>query len=278
MAKKEQNVNPSGGHTKIIFDRTDRVTIGKSSVIGSRKEQQDTIMTDVDYDYMSEGRAIAVLCDGMGGMQGGAIASQVAAANVFYGFHSMPDGMDIRTFYDKILTQVDEDVNSLRTNTGAPMRAGTTIVSAAVTEGLLYVANVGDSHCYLIRDGQLNLITQEHNLMMLLLERVADGEMTLEEARQDPKREALVSYLGMGGLRYRQITNPPLTLHDGDFIVLCSDGLYRSLSNNEISEVVLSRGTDVQGAADELTNLALSKGKRNQDNTSVVVLMYKILD
>lgn len=278
MEKRDRNVNMPSGHTKIIFDRTDRVTIGKSSVIGSRKEQQDTIMTDVDYDYMSDGRAIAVLCDGMGGMQGGAIASQVAAANVFYGFHSMPEGQDIRKFYEDILTQVDMDVHSLRTSTGAPMRTGTTIVSAAITEGYLYIANVGDSHGYLIRDGQLNLITKEHNLMMLLLERVANGEMTLEEARQDPKREALVSYLGMGGLRYKQVTDPPLTLKDGDYVVLCSDGLYRSVSNAEIANVVLSRGTDVQGAADELTSLAISKGKRNQDNTSVVVLMYKILD
>ena len=277
MENKDRNSNPSG-RTLIIFDRTDRVTIGKSSVIGSRKEQQDTILTGMDYDYMQDGRIIAVLCDGMGGMQGGAMASQIAASNVYYGFRAMPEGMDIRDFFDDILTHVDQDVHSLRTDTGAPMHAGTTIVSAAITDGLLYLANVGDSHGYLIRDGKLNLITKEHNLMMLLLEQVARGEITMEEARRNPKREALVSYLGMGGLRYRQVPDPPLALRDGDYIVLCSDGLYRSVSGNEILDVILSCETDVQSAADQLTELAISKGNKNQDNTSVVVLMYKVID
>ena len=78
----------------------------------------------------------------------------------------------------------------------------------------------------------------------------------------------------MGGLRYKQI-DPPRELRSGDYIILCSDGLYRTVSNEEIKQVVVDAGVDVQGAADALTELALSKRKPKQDNTSVVVLLYQ---
>ena len=261
--------------TKLLFDREDGVTIGKSSVVGSRREQQDVIVSDLDFDYMEKGRMIAVLCDGMGGMQGGAMASQICAGNLYHAFHTMPENMNICTFFEAILPHLDNDVYSLKGSDGERLRSGTTLVCVVLTEGHLYLCNVGDSHAYLIREGKLNLISEEHNYMMLLLEDVAQGKLTLKEARQNPRREALVSYIGMGGLKYRQITNPPLEMRHGDTVVLCSDGLYRTLPEQEILQIVRQNGTDVQQAATQLTAAAIAKAKRNQDNTSVVVMKYQ---
>ena len=70
------------------------------------------------------------------------------------------------------------------------------------------------------------------------------------------------------------MTDPPLILLDGDYIILCSDGLYRSVPQKEIMDTVLEAKTDVQRAAEELTKLAISKGRKHQDNTSVVVMLY----
>lgn len=261
--------------TIMRFDREDSVTVGKSSVIGSRKEQQDSIITDDDFAYIQNGQMIAILCDGMGGMNGGNIASQLCTAHLFSAFQSMPVGMDVCDFFESALDSADEEVNSLCTSDGSPMHAGTTLVSALIKEGFLYIANVGDSHGYLIREGEISQITEEHNFMKILLDEVAEGTMTLAQARRDPKREALISYIGMGGLRYKQITDPPLVMQSGDYIVLCSDGLYRSVSDEEIRQTVIDAGTDVQYAADSLTELALSKRKPRQDNTSVVVMLYR---
>lgn len=280
MAKKSnepQAVRPEiqDTPTMLRFDREDSVTIGKSSVIGSRPEQQDAIITDNDLAYLQFGRMIAILCDGMGGMKGGNIASQLCTAHLYSEFQTVPDNMNIREFFSRALDKADMEVNSLRTETGKPMHSGTTLVSAVIIEGRMYLANVGDSHGYLIRGGKISQITEEHNLMSLLLEEVAQGNITMEEARRNPKREALTSFIGMGGLRYKQITDPPLELRSGDYIILCSDGLYRTVSNEEIKQVVVDAGVDVQGAADALTELALSKRKPKQDNTSVVVLLYQ---
>lgn len=270
-----ESIPPQEAVTKLLFDRDDSVTVGKCSLIGRRREQQDVIVSDQDFDYMETGHMIAVLCDGMGGMQGGAMASQICAGNLYHAFRTRPERVNICDFFEGILPKLDQEIFSLKDQNGERMHSGTTLVCVVLTEGLLYLCNVGDSHAYLIRDGKLNLITQEHNYLMLLLEDVADGKLSLEEAQRNPRKEALVSYIGMGGLKYKQITNPPLVMQHGDVVVLCSDGLYRALSEQELLQVVRSNGTDVQKAADQLAALAVEKGKKNQDNTSVVVLKYQ---
>ena len=64
-------------------------------------------------------------------------------------------------------------------------------------------------------------------------------------------------------------------MRHGDTVVLCSDGLYRTLPEQEILQIVRQNGTDVQQAATQLTAAAIAKAKRNQDNTSVVVMKYQ---
>ena len=116
-------------------------------------------------------------------------------------------------------------------------------------------------------------VTTDHNYAMVLEQKVKKGLISAEEAKANPEREALVSYMGMGGLEYIDINPNPLELLDGDCILLCSDGLYRALSAEEIKSVIDSFD-DTQTVAEALTAAALAKGKRNQDNTTAVLLRY----
>ncbi len=280
MADKEMNMQPEEKvdelYTIMLDDYDKCLYIGSSSVIGRRNEQQDAVRIDSYYSYLERGRAIAVLCDGMGGLSGGERASALCSTIVHESFRECGADVPIPAFYKAIVNRADDEVRGMKAEDGTPITgSGTTLVSVVVDGGDLYWASVGDSRIYIIRNGEIVRITTDHNYMMLLNEQVKRGEITREAADADPKKEALVSYIGIGGIRYLDINNKPFKLLDGDSVVLCSDGLYRSLSDEEIMQVVTINGRDTERAAEDLTTLAMSKNHRFQDNTSVVVINYQ---
>ena len=272
-----ENCNDMDEMYTVMLDNMDKsVYIGTSSVIGRRHDQQDAVRADTFYSYVEEGRAIAVLCDGMGGMVGGGKASALCTSLVYDTFHNHTAFPSIPMFYKSVIFQSDEAVRLMKDEDGTPISgAGTTLSSVVIDNDQLFWAAVGDSRIYIVRGDDILRITKDHNFLMLLNERVRLGELTQEEADNNPKKEALVSYIGMGGVRYVDMSSKGFHLMDGDHIVLCSDGLYRSLSEEEIKQVVCDFGTETQQAAEALTSLALSKNYKNQDNTTVVVIAYQ---
>lgn len=262
-------------HTVMIDADEMQVYVGISSVIGRRHEQQDAVKADSDYAFAEEGRGIAVLCDGMGGLSGGERASKLCADTVYNAFHETPDGISISQFYAECISRADEAVSALKSDAGTPLNAGTTMVSVVIEDGMLHWASVGDSRIYIQRGGEIACLTRDHNLLMLLNEKVKRGEMTQAEADSDPKREALISYIGVGGVRYIDRNSRPMELQDGDHIILCSDGLYRTVTESEMAQIVRCFAGETESAAEALTHLALSKRNPHQDNTSVIVLEYR---
>lgn len=264
-------------HTIMLDDSDIEVYVGASSVMGRRKEQQDAIKTDDFYAYVENEKMISVLCDGMGGLTGGEKASALCTSIVRNTFHSDEEYASVPEFYRTVITRADDAVGDLKNPLGKPLGAGTTLVSVVIDGDELYWASVGDSRIYIIRDNEILCITKDHNFLMLLNERVKKGEITQEEANSNPKKEALVSFIGMGGVRYIDMNSRGFRLRNEDYIVLCSDGLYRSMTQDEIKTIVCSFSQDTQQAAEMLTGVALSKNLKNQDNTSVVVIKYKDL-
>ena len=252
-----------------------KVSVGTSSIIGKRNSQQDAIKADSDYVYAEEGRGIAILCDGMGGLAGGEKASNLCVDMVHKMYHEKGENTTIAQFYAKAISQADEAVAALRDSAGNPMRAGTTMVSVVIDNGDLYWASVGDSRIYIQRGPEMLQLTRDHNYYMLLMEKVKNGQLSQEEADSNPKKEALISYIGINGVQYINRNASPLKLEKGDHIILCSDGLYRSVTDEELKQILLCFRGDMESAAEALTQLAMSKGKRHQDNTSVIVLEYQ---
>lgn len=252
-----------------------KVSVGSSSVIGKRNSQQDAVKADSDYVYAEEGKGIAILCDGMGGLSGGEKASNLCAEMVHKMFHEKKESTSIAQFYAAAITKADEAVAALCDANGNPMRAGTTMVSVVIDNGDLHWASVGDSRIYIQRGVEMVQLTQDHNYLMLLNQKVKNGQLSQEEADSNPKKEALISYIGINGVQYVSRNATPLKLVKGDHIILCSDGLYRSVTEEELKQIMLCFRGDMESAAEALTQLALSKGKRHQDNTSVIVLEYQ---
>ena len=274
---REERAETMDGMQTIRLDFLNRVVnVGTSSVIGKRSQQQDAIRADSFYDYAESGRIIAVLCDGMGGLNSGDRASALCSAMVYNRFHEMKDIPEIPFFFRSVIHESDDAVRIMKDDTGAVITgSGTTLATVVIDDNKLYWAGVGDSRVYIIRGEAILRVTKDHNYLMLLNEMVKRGEITQEEADRHPKKEALVSYIGVGGVRYIDMNVKGVELINGDYIVLCSDGLYRCLSDEEIRQTVYMNKDDAQMAADCLTNLANSKNLRNQDNTSVVVIGYQ---
>ena len=148
--------------------------------------------------------------------------------------------------------------------------AGTTLVAASVLPDGLRFVSVGDSHIYLFRKGKLYQLNRDHNYFSELLEEVKAGRMTMEEARSHPERAHLTSFVGLEELELVDYNVSPVPLRPGDRVLLCSDGLFKTLSLQEMTEILASsRGF---GAQEELLAAVRQKAKRKQDNVTVVLL------
>ena len=232
---------------------------------GARSSQQDSLFCGE-----RDGMLLAAVCDGMGGMNGGEIASGIAARIFAEAFYAQ-ELSDPAGFLEEMAHKADEAVFGLSEG-GRPMGAGSTIVSVLIRGRSLYWLSVGDSRIYLFRRGELLCPVRPHNYGELLRARLAEGKISGEAYRAGLKNaEALISFLGIGGLKLMEANRQPFWLEDGDQVLLCSDGLYRSLSEERIRELLMS-GANPSVLARNLVQEAVEAGGIRQDNTSAVLI------
>lgn len=252
--------------TRRLAGSTAAVEIGTASILGSRKSQQDAV-----FGYAHGGRAIGIVCDGMGGLLGGEIASRAALESIADAWFAHPKVEDIPQFLRSEAVRADEKVYWQESVDGMRLNAGTTVVAVMIENNELYWLSVGDSKLYFIQGREILSLNVEHNYRMELNARLRDGTMTAQEYEaEEYQAEALTSYLGIGNLSLMDISTKAYKLQDQDIILLASDGLYRSLSEDEILAIVRENDQDMQKAAETLT--ASVQGRKKQDNTSVVLL------
>ena len=141
---------------------------------------------------------------------------------------------------------------------------GTTICAAGLIEdGRLAVVNVGDSRAYVLRNGALMQLTHDHSVTA---EAVRRGELTDQEAQDHPHRGVLTRALGVAP--EVELDSTLETLHEGDRLLVCTDGLFTEMTSGEIASL-MAENEDIEATADALVELALSHG--GHDNVSVVV-------
>ena len=260
---------PSPMPVQSVNNATGAVSFGTSSVIGKREYQQDALMV-AQGNPPNDKKSFAVLCDGMGGMNGGEKASALCVEKMINAFNM---GVDyIPDFYRRNIIEIDDAVSLLTDENGDYMGAGSTLISVIIDDYKLYWGSVGDSRIYVIRDQEMVVINAEHNYYVELLEKVRAGEISQEEADKHPSREALTSYMGIGGITLMDVSENNIQLLKDDYVVLCSDGLYRALSDNEIFNIIKKSNGNAQQAAKSLTDYTMGKNIPFQDNTSVIVI------
>lgn len=246
------------------------LTMGIAADIGSRENQQDTSFGQVDGNS-----AFAVVCDGMGGLEGGEVASQTAVRTLVGDYYSLEQKNQMPQFFMEEAHKLNEAVCNLENEDGKSLDAGTTIVAVYVNEGKAQWLSVGDSKIYILRKEEILPVNREHNYRLRLDEMLEQGEITEEEYAEDESRaEALISFLGVGDLELMDINEKPFPLKDEDVILLCSDGLYKALEDDLILNIVQLSLPNTQLAAKRLIDAVKEKKVKNQDNTSVVLIQY----
>ena len=242
---------------------------GYSSIIGSRKSQQDAVYVDRN---MKDNYSIAVICDGMGGLASGAEASITAVNYIAGELHRINSIETPEPEMESIVERADKLISEMTDETGNHIKSGTTVAAVLIKGNRLHWVSVGDSKIYILKNGALQCVTEQHNYRYLSEQKRYDSTF-----RFDPnvRQDALVSYIGAGNLPYIDLSPPNMILDDGDMIMLCSDGLYNALSEHQIKAVMMSEQNTIGEMADALTESVVMRKNKNQDNTTVVVLKYK---
>ena len=215
------------------------LSIGNAQDIGTRAQQQDAFaITPLEEELVVRDHGVmAVVCDGMGGMENGAEAANLGAIQ-FMRAYLAADRVDDDTLVESVYRANESVYNAFAGKTGE--LAGTTLVAASILPDGLRFVSVGDSHIYLFRKGKLYQLNRDHNYFSELLEEVKAGRMTMEEARSHPERAHLTSFVGLEELELVDYNVSPVPLRPGDRVLLCSDGLFKTLSLQEMTEILAS--------------------------------------
>lgn len=246
------------------------IKIGSCSFVGTRTKQQDRIFYNMKDELL-----IAVVCDGMGGMESGEIASQTVVDMLRDDFRNLCDDCYFPDFLRQEAIRADRFVNKLQDEVGNTVKAGTTIVSVLIQQNNFYWMSVGDSKIYFFRNGKMLSVTREHNYKLSLDILKKRGEISEQQYKTElSKGEALISYIGMGNISLIDGNSEAFRLESGDRILLCSDGLYKNLREDEILNIV-QKYRNAQEVAEALAMCVEKKKKKNQDNTSVIVINFK---
>lgn len=217
---------------------------------------------------MAEGSpyGLYLVADGMGGHQGGDIASQLIVDTVRQRFEHSP--LSYETPFNDWLTgavmAANESVIAHQQDRTQEKKMGSTLVVALVTEGQAHIANVGDSRAYHITAEGIEQISVDHSLVERLVQM---GQLTREEARTHSKRNVI--YNTIGDKPNPEIGLYHLLLYPGDRLLLCSDGLSGMLPDADIL-AISRRQPDTAAACKALVEAALTAG--GEDNITVVLV------
>ncbi len=217
-----------------VTDNNATFSIAVKTVLGDREDQQDCF----GYELMQD-EGIVVLCDGMGGYEGGKVASNTAVECFLSEYSSSyPCDDEIDFLYNTTLA-ANRKICELITSSGKLLNAGSTVVAVMIRNGNLFWSSVGDSRAYLLRNDEFVQFTKDQNYRTVLSEKLTAGLIDEEQFNTESSRaEALISFLGIGKLDLIDYNKEAFPLLKDDKILIMSDGLYKILSDEEIARIV----------------------------------------
>lgn len=269
--KKKKEITIDLGYEKTYQIETPTgcgILLGKVHGIGRRSKQQDSFgVSELKEEIIRDKGILAVVADGMGGLSDGEKASMATVISCLHYFETYEGEENAAEVLVSMAENANIEVKEVLGNSN--VSSGSTLVAAYVKERELSWVSVGDSHIYLYRDGELMQINKDHNYAALLQEKVDAGEITQEDALHDPQKNALTSYIGIAQLDKIDHSMESVALFEGDRVLLMSDGVYNTLTEEEIIDSMqfpigrsmMHLGMQIEG-----------KRKKNQDNYTMLLI------
>ena len=242
-----------------------KIELFGTSDIGRKRETNQDAYKICGFDGRGKTvRGLCVVADGMGGHKAGEVASRETVEGLSAAFESgafsrNPEGMvkSIEAVNIKIFSEsaANEGLSGM----------GTTVVAGYLLGERLYVANVGDSRCYMIRSGEkITQITVDHSIIE---EHIAAGNITREEAAVHPQRHMITR--AVGSEETVKVDLFETDVHSGDIFLFCTDGLTEMVKAEEILKIMMNE-PDLTGAVNNLVFTANKNG--GLDNITVVAM------
>lgn len=225
--------------------------IGGETSTGGRTANQDALL-------ISRRDRLFVIADGAGGHNAGEVASGMVVEGIAKRLKEkpipVPDGQfGMQGYFVELIQEMNEQVFEKSVSSPECYKMATTVVLVYIDEsdGLSYVFHVGDSRAYLIRDGEIMQITEDHTYVNELLKR---GQVSKEEALEHPRRHMITR--AIGGQATVKVDVHQIRYSTDDIFVLCTDGLSNEVADEEIRQIVTAAADDMQLAAIQLIKAA----------------------
>ncbi len=233
----------------------------KTDIGAARESNQDAFQCGT----FSDGATWAVVCDGMGGVSGGQVASELCVERVAAALSkAYRKGSTVKSLKN-LLTSAISGANSKifdKSSEDIELKGmGTTVVATVINNGLAVIAHVGDSRAYLIND-EVTRLTKDHSLIEFMLD---TGKITPDEAKVHPERNIITRAVGIEN--FVDVDINIVDVGENDVVLLCTDGLSGSVEESDISRIIKE---DIVSSSDKLITFALENGSR--DNITAVVL------
>lgn len=229
-----------------------------SHVGAVRKKNEDAVFCDVK-------AGLFVVADGIGGREAGEVASATAVRVLAEKFWENPTAAA-----DELMREAFYQANDILHRAGKEKKThgmGTTMTATAVRGNKIHLVHVGDSRAYLFNRYHMEQLTEDHTLVQALL---SEGQINAEEAKHHPQRHVLLRSIGQDVLV--EVQERTVSWAKGDYILLCSDGLYTLVPPHEIKEITL-RAVNLKSAIDFMAQTAFNRG--GYDNISLILISYE---
>jgi protein phosphatase len=239
------------------------ILLGKTDVGRVRATNQDNY-TFYELDKRCH---FAVVCDGMGGHNGGNVASELAVKTIketlISGYDSSIRMRSVENLLIHTIKHANDTIFSASLKDLSLKGMGTTVVLVFVLDDNIYVAHVGDSRAYLYNKKGLKRLTTDHSIVQEMIDR---GEITEEESYTHPYKHVITRVLGVAS--DVQVDCMSFISDAGDIVLICSDGLTNLISENEIEEIFKNEFSE--DLCDKLISTANERG--GYDNITVVLV------
>lgn len=249
-----------------IGQNLDMEILAKTDVGQKRSRNEDNFIQLAKSKSIGEIDAVLGVADGMGGHAAGDVASRIAAETFEEVFSSTDIGhRQIKDLLKDTFSMANEKI--VKRGKASPEGSmGTTCTVAIFIAGECHIGHVGDSRAYLMRDGDLKQLTDDHSWVAQL---VKDGHITNEQARVHPNRNVITKALGIDDDVESDFLK--LETHSGDRLLICSDGLHGLVEDSTICDILR------EGSIEEMIDRLIGEANDNggHDNITVAIAMFE---
>ncbi|HUY82613.1 MAG TPA: protein phosphatase 2C domain-containing protein [Acidobacteriaceae bacterium] len=250
------------------------IIYGQATDAGRRSENEDAMGV---YAPRSRGEIqargwIFAVADGVGGLSAGEVASATAVQVLVDGFARAEEQTSLASLLPRLIQYANSAVRDEGLSPEWRSKGiATTVVACALRGDQAYIAHVGDSRCYLIRDGHADSLTKDHTWVD---EQVRQGLISEDEALTSESRHILTRTLGPE--RFVTADSTTVTIHPNDVLVLCSDGLYASLGAPKMAHLAARNSKNPQSIANNLVHEAITID--GSDNATALVICVRSVE